>query len=398
MKQAVRNGIDLNCMSVPAKYRRLGDFHKYYSGEAKAPVLTLVIGGNHEASNYFFELYYGGWLAPNIYYLGAAGVIRVGPWRIAGLSGIYDAADYGKGHFERLPYKKSDIRSVYHVRSCNVGKLMRLGTSVDIGLSHDWPAYIEPFGDYEALFRRKPHFLESAKIDNLGSKAAVEVLNQLRPSYWFSGHMHDKFAATVRYKGDRLENALLDLDMDPTIRNVLPAFRRENSLGNDTRFKKPHGRRDKTEFLALDKPSAPGHMFLEVMQLELPPRCDAEVYSSKGRDDKLSLHYDAEWLAIVKAFSEDLRIQDRKTRTIPEANKANFQDITGKIAKARAWVDENIVSNGRLVVPNNFERHAPIHTPGDEDQFTMPKEYPNKQTADLAKLLNMENVFEFRRN
>ena len=27
-------------------------FYKYYSGEAIAPVLTLFIGGNHEASNY----------------------------------------------------------------------------------------------------------------------------------------------------------------------------------------------------------------------------------------------------------------------------------------------------------------------------------------------------------
>jgi hypothetical protein len=75
-------------MSVPRKYRHLGDFHKYYSGRSRAPVLTIVIGGNHEASNYLFELYHRGWLAPDIYYIGAAGVIRYGPWRIAGLSGI----------------------------------------------------------------------------------------------------------------------------------------------------------------------------------------------------------------------------------------------------------------------------------------------------------------------
>jgi len=43
---------------------------RYYSGEKKAPVLTVFIGGNHEASNYLQELPYGGWVAPNIYYLG----------------------------------------------------------------------------------------------------------------------------------------------------------------------------------------------------------------------------------------------------------------------------------------------------------------------------------------
>lgn len=45
---------------------------RYYSGEKNAPVLTVFIGGNHEASNHLQELPYGGWVAPNIYYLGRA--------------------------------------------------------------------------------------------------------------------------------------------------------------------------------------------------------------------------------------------------------------------------------------------------------------------------------------
>lgn len=94
--QAVRNEEDMKCMAVPAKYRRMQSFYKsvselpfsftlvqdmsrinmacfcirYYSGEKKAPVLTIFIGGNHEASNHLQELPYGGWVAPNIYYLG----------------------------------------------------------------------------------------------------------------------------------------------------------------------------------------------------------------------------------------------------------------------------------------------------------------------------------------
>jgi len=53
-----------------------------------------AVGGNHEASNYLWELYYGGWTAPNIYYLGHAGVINFGGARIAGLSGIYNSKHY----------------------------------------------------------------------------------------------------------------------------------------------------------------------------------------------------------------------------------------------------------------------------------------------------------------
>ena len=47
------------------------------------------VGGNHEAANYLWELYYGGWAAPSIYFLGFSGCVKFGGLRIAGLSGIY---------------------------------------------------------------------------------------------------------------------------------------------------------------------------------------------------------------------------------------------------------------------------------------------------------------------
>ena len=39
--QAVRNESDLDSMAVPQKYKQLGCFHKYYSGEMEAPYPTL---------------------------------------------------------------------------------------------------------------------------------------------------------------------------------------------------------------------------------------------------------------------------------------------------------------------------------------------------------------------
>lgn len=54
--------------------------YRYYNGEKVAPILTIFIGGNHEASNYLQELPYGGWVAPNIYYLGYAGIINIAGW------------------------------------------------------------------------------------------------------------------------------------------------------------------------------------------------------------------------------------------------------------------------------------------------------------------------------
>lgn len=43
---------------------------RYYAEEVRAPIPTVFVGGNHEASGYLQELPYGGWVAPNIWYLG----------------------------------------------------------------------------------------------------------------------------------------------------------------------------------------------------------------------------------------------------------------------------------------------------------------------------------------
>ena len=58
---------------MPDKYKALGSFHKYYSGEAVAPCLTIFVGGNHENSQQLHSLPWGGWVAPNIYYMGLSG-------------------------------------------------------------------------------------------------------------------------------------------------------------------------------------------------------------------------------------------------------------------------------------------------------------------------------------
>ncbi|KAK0272511.1 lariat debranching enzyme [Friedmanniomyces endolithicus] len=195
--QSVRNAYDLNCVSMPAKYRSMCDFHEYYSGQRTAPCLTVFVGGNHEASNYLFELYYGGWVAPNIYYVGAANVLRLGPLRIAGMSGIWKGYNYRKPHHERLPYNESDIRSIYHTREVDVRKLLQIRTQIDIGISHDWPKGIEWKGDWKRLFRHKGHLEEDAREGQLGSVAAQYVMDRLRPRYWFSAHLHCKYAAVV---------------------------------------------------------------------------------------------------------------------------------------------------------------------------------------------------------
>lgn len=185
---------------MPAKYREMADFHQYYSGERVAPYLTIFVGGNHEASNHLFELYYGGWVAPNIYYLGAANVLRLGNLRIAGMSGIWKGYDYRKPHFERLPYNQEELTTIYHVRELDVRKLLAIRSQVDIGISHDWPQTVEWSGDWAWLFRKKDRFQADAENGKLGNVAAKYVLDRLRPAHWFSAHLHVRYPATYDHE------------------------------------------------------------------------------------------------------------------------------------------------------------------------------------------------------
>lgn len=141
-------------------------------------------------------------MAPNIYYLGAANVVRVGPLRIAGLSGIWKGYNYNKPHHERLPYSQDDVKSIYHVRELDVRKLLQIRTQVDVGISHDWPRGIEWKGNWKALFARKDLFEADARAGTLGSTAAKYAMDHLRPPHWFAAHLHCKFPAVMKYGED----------------------------------------------------------------------------------------------------------------------------------------------------------------------------------------------------
>jgi lariat debranching enzyme len=62
-------------------------------------------------------------VAPNIYYLGAAGCVDVGGLMIAGISGIYKSHDYTLGRYEQMPYTPSTVRSIYHTRKFDTFRL-----------------------------------------------------------------------------------------------------------------------------------------------------------------------------------------------------------------------------------------------------------------------------------
>ena len=115
--------------------------------------------------------------------------------------GIFKGGDYLKGRYECPPYDRSTMRSVYHVRNLEVFRLKQLESNPpEIMMSHDWPRGIHDYGDTQRLLRRKQFFAEDIANNQLGSGPAMEVLQTLKPAYWFAGHLHVKFAALVHHE------------------------------------------------------------------------------------------------------------------------------------------------------------------------------------------------------
>ena len=353
--QCVKDILDLQCLAVPEKYRTMNSFYKYFSGESVAPVLTIFIGGNHEASNVLQSLYYGGWVCPNIYFLGFAGVVNYKGLRIGGLSGIFNHQDYHLGHYENPPYKNGELWSVYHLRELEVYRMAHLQarvmqTPLDIFISHDWPQGIWNYGDCRYLIKRKPYFEEDIRTGKLGSPPLMALLKLLKPTYWFAAHMHVKFAAIVPH-----------IDIEPS-----SYFQPESTQCFD-------GNTIKTRFLSLDK-CLPGREFLQILKFPCNfSSCEASTNSSS------LLQYDLEWLAILKKTHHLLKIK----RGVVEIPQQLYPPTDSDIQEIK-----EILSRLPLGIC------IPPHTQGmgqpGSNEMTIPKE---NGSDEVLRMLGLEHIW-----
>ncbi|XP_017780121.1 PREDICTED: lariat debranching enzyme isoform X2 [Nicrophorus vespilloides] len=333
--QSVRNERDLRCMAVPEKYYNMCTFYKYYSGEKKAPILTIFIGGNHEASNYLQELPYGGWVAPNIYYLGYGSVINIGGIRIGGISGIYSPSDYMRGHHEISPYDDKAKRSVYHTRNIEVHRFKQLSGLVDVFISHDWPQDVTDHGDVNSLVKIKPWFKDDISKGKLGSAPCREIMSTLKPKYWFAAHLHCKFAALVE-----------------------------------------HDDKSTTKFLALDK-CLPKRKFLQIL----------DIPSEETGDNGVHIKYDLEWLTILYLTNHLFSVKQSNNYLPSKMGHERWQFTPTEEEK-----HEVLKMFGDLTVPLNFVKTVDSYvagTPFKGPTVQQPKAVINAQTTEFCKKLGV---------
>jgi lariat debranching enzyme len=75
--------------------------------------------------------------------------------------------------------------------------MVQVKEKVNIFMSHDWPTHVPRYGDTGTLLKKKPYFRGEIERDELGSPANWQILQALKPEFWFAGHLHVAFPAVV---------------------------------------------------------------------------------------------------------------------------------------------------------------------------------------------------------
>lgn len=207
-------------------------------------------------------------------------------------------------------------------------------------MSHDWPRGIYHYGRTSELLQKKKFLRQEVECNTLGSPAAEELLAHLQPSYWFSAHLHVKFAAVIKHP--------------------------------------PRGSADPcvTKFLSLDK-CLPKREFLQI--IDVPER--------PGSSE--NLEYDPEWLAILKA-TNTLQSTNPQPWNPPEKTLNERWDY-GATDADMIQVLEDL--SGSLSIPDNFSPTVTPYDPSKPQPQTFPSCSTNPQTTELCAVLNLTDIY-----
>lgn len=179
------------------------------------------------------------------------------------------------------------------------------------------------------------NFRQDIDEGRLGSTPSMELLTLHYPDYWFSAHLHCKFAAVIPEED-----------------------------GNRS-----------TKFLALDK-CLPRRRFLQVLDVE------------HNKDIPLTLSHDAEWLTVLYLTNHLLSVKNGKNYMpgVGGTGRYNFTPTAAEVETTLKKFKDN------LAIPENFKKTVDPYKEGDTlHKARQPPMQLNDQTTLFCDTLGIDD-------
>jgi predicted phosphodiesterase len=197
---------DVETFSTPDDHRRKAtkrnmpaEFSAYASGERTMRRPFVFAGGNNESFEDLEAMPDGGVLAPNVSYLGRAGVKDLWGLQVAYLSGIYAPTRYSR---PRLPVDRPEnARQAGYFRAPEVDAVKAVAKA-DMLVMHEWPRGIADRGS--AVAKVGARGIRPTHWPQVGNPHASALVTHLRPPWVLCGHLHVPHAVSLHWDDDRV--------------------------------------------------------------------------------------------------------------------------------------------------------------------------------------------------
>jgi hypothetical protein len=177
-----------------AKRAMPAEFAEYADGARVMKRPLYFIGGNNEDFEALHDTPQGLELAPNVHYLGRAGLREVGGLRVGYLSGIYAPRFYAQPL--KRPRSLDTAKQAGYFRVEEVGRVAGL-RDVDVLLVHEWPRGLPQRAQEEGplpLGRTLPSYW-------IGNPVTRKLVETIHPRWVLCGHSHRAFAVALGGQG-----------------------------------------------------------------------------------------------------------------------------------------------------------------------------------------------------
>jgi len=187
-----------------AKRAMPAEFAEYADGKTRMKRPLYFIGGNNEDFEALHDAPGGFELAPNVHYLGRAGLRQLRGLKIGYLSGIHAPRFFDQPL--KRPTSLDTAKQAGYFRGPEVERISNL-RDLDLFLVHEWPRGIVQRARDEGLSTTRP--LPSYWIGNPITRRLVDTI---RPRWVLCGHSHKGFAVSLGGEGHRPVSRIACLD------------------------------------------------------------------------------------------------------------------------------------------------------------------------------------------